>query len=130
MENQRKCNGCNEIKSIRSFGYCGDCCNAFARKKYQENREKRLTRMKEHNSQYIECECGCVIQCGSLSEHKQSNKHKKLIESKQKIDENTKICSVCKEVKNKTEFCKCTNTKDMLSYRCKTCDKERQVKKS
>ncbi len=129
MENQRKCNGCGEIKSIRRFDYCGECCNALARKKYHQNKEERLEKMKEYNSQQVECECGCVVQYGSMSEHKKTEKHIHLMETKQQVNERTKRCSICKEVKDKSQFSKSCQTKDGFSYRCKICDKERKKAK-
>ena len=39
--------------------------------------------MKQYNSQKVECECGCIVKYGNLSEHKKSLKHNRLIQSNQ-----------------------------------------------
>ncbi len=127
MENQGKCKGCEQTQ-IKKFGYCNDCCNAWARKKYHENREERLAKMKIYNSNLVECECGCIIQYGCLPKHRKSDKHNQLIQSTQKIDADTKLCSICKSVKNKNEFYKSKQSKDGFSYRCKLCEKTRKKK--
>jgi len=45
-------------------------------KKYYEHNKEKL-------SQKITCECGCVVNNSSLSQHKKTNKHFKLLEAKQ-----------------------------------------------
>jgi hypothetical protein len=81
-----KCKHCEEIKPLGIFDYCRDCTNAYARKKYIENKKKRLDsikRWRENNPGFlkekINCECGCVISKGSKSTHMKSKKHSELL---------------------------------------------------
>jgi hypothetical protein len=47
----------------------------YAKQNYYKNRRQKIT-----------CECGCVVNYSSLSPHKTSNKHFRLLEEKQKFN--------------------------------------------
>lgn len=53
-------NGWNEIRAHRTNG-------------------QRIEHMKKHNSEKIECECGCYISRGVIARHRKSPKHKRLM---------------------------------------------------
>ena len=89
MEKLYKCNSCKEIKPRGQWDYCKDCTNAWARKKYRENKDKKVEANKrwcENNPGYFEelqdkiiCECGCKVSKASLPSHKKTKKHLQLM---------------------------------------------------
>jgi hypothetical protein len=89
QQNLCRCFNCKEIKPRGQLDYCKDCTNAWARKKYKENKQKKLEanqRWINNNPGYfqemkqkINCECGCLISKGSKSSHLKSKKHSELI---------------------------------------------------
>ena len=52
------------------------------RQKKKEYRETNEEQIKRYKNEKIECECGCLIGRSNLALHKQSKKHKQLMEDK------------------------------------------------
>ena len=51
------------------------------REKIKENRKKNDEKNREKNQEKVECECGCIVARWSLTRHRKSPKHLKLMSS-------------------------------------------------
>jgi hypothetical protein len=69
------------------------------KKKKRTRYEEKKKEINEKRKEYIDCECGCLIQRGQLSRHKKTVKHSESLrtknETQQKENEPNKIFMCC-----------------------------------
>ena len=58
------------------------------KKRVEQNKEKIYESHRKHNRQRIVCECGCEVRKGDFAEHKKTQKHLRLIATKQNPTQN------------------------------------------
>ena len=100
--------------------------------KYEENKKE----MNDKRKEYIDCECGCLIQRGQLSRHKKTIKHSELLKTKntQKAEDPNKFSMCCNvELTEIYKKCECRRCEDWGGCKhingyyfsiCPKCDKD------